>query len=103
MAYPYALLRTGFRYQTALGGFTNTSFPHDLAFGEEGRIYVLCTGNSGPISIVNLDDEDLGSFGAPGFGFRASQPQVQPWEPGLARAGRRVSLALPNRRRPPMS
>ncbi len=78
MAYPYALLRTGFRYLTALGGFVNTSMPHDLAFGQEGRIYVVCTGNSGPISILNLDDEDLGSFGAPGFGFRLPNHKCSP-------------------------
>ncbi|MBM3935483.1 MAG: hypothetical protein FJ319_14540 [SAR202 cluster bacterium] len=70
MSRPYALLRAGFPYDRTIGEFKTTSMPHDVAFGKEGRIYVLCGGNSGPIYITNLDDEDLGSFGVPGFGFR---------------------------------
>ncbi len=70
MARPYGLLRAGFPYFKTIGQFTNTSSAFDVAFGQEGRIFVLCGGNSGPISIVDIDDEDLGSFGAPGFGFR---------------------------------
>ncbi len=82
MAYPYALLRAGFRYEKALGGFTNTSFPHDVAIGQDGRFFVLCQGNSGPISILNLADDDLGSFGAPGFGFRLPSYKCNPGSDG---------------------
>ncbi len=78
MARPYALLRASFPQVTSVGGFTNTSFPHDIAIGNEGRLYALCTGNSGPISILNLEDEDLGSFGAPGFGFRLPSHKCNP-------------------------
>ena len=70
MTRPYGLLRAGFPYLRTIGEFTNTSWPLDIAFGKEGRLYVLVSGGSGPVSILNLDDEDLGSFGAPGFGLR---------------------------------
>ena len=70
MPRPYALLRASFPHVTSVGGFINTSMPRDIAIGKEGRLYALCTGNAGPIAILNLEDEDLGSFGAPGFGFR---------------------------------
>ncbi len=70
MPRPYALLRASFPHVTSVGGFVNTSMPRDIAIGKEGRLYALCTGNAGPIAILNLEDEDLGSFGAPGFGFR---------------------------------
>ena len=70
MVRPYALLRAGFPYLKTLGEFVRTSMVDDIAMGKEGRIYCLCEGNSGPISITNLDDEDLGALGAPGHGFR---------------------------------
>ena len=78
MPRPYGLLRAGFPYLKSLGEFINTSFPHDIAFGKEGRIYVLCLGNSGPIAIINMEDEDLGSFGAPDFGFRLPSHKCTP-------------------------
>ncbi len=70
MTRPYALLRAGFPYLKTIGEFTTTSWPLDIAFGKEGRLYVLVSGGSGPVSILNMEDEDLGSFGAPGFGLR---------------------------------
>ncbi len=70
MSRPAGLIRAGFPYLKTIGNFTKTSHPYDVALGQEGRIYVLCGGGSGPVSILNLDDEDLGAFGSPDYGFR---------------------------------
>ena len=70
MTRPYGLLRAGFPYVKSLSNFYRTRVLYDIAIGKEGRLYVLCMGNSGPIASMNLDDEDLGSFGRPGDGFR---------------------------------
>lgn len=82
MSRPYALIRAGFPYVKSLGAFRKVMFPVDVAFGSEGRIYVLCPsaggpshssvhytkgtkGNAGPITMLNFDDEDLSSFDLP--------------------------------------
>ena len=39
MTRPYGLLRAGFPYLRTIGEFTNTSWPLDIAFGKEGRLY----------------------------------------------------------------
>ena len=70
MTRPAGMIRAGFPYVKTIGSFTKTSIPYDLALGQEGRIYVIGGGNSGPISIIDLDDGDHGAFGAPDFGFR---------------------------------
>lgn len=78
MPRPYALIRAGFPYVKTIGTFITCSSPHDVAFGQEGRIYVLCAGNAGPISILNFEDDDLGAFGAPDFGFRHPSHKCSP-------------------------
>ena len=66
MSRPYALLRIGFPYLTSIGMRRKTPSPLDVAFGREGRIYVLCSWNYTfkPIKILSLEDEDLGDLGA---------------------------------------
>lgn len=78
MTRPAGLLRAGFPHIRTIGSFTKTSLPYDLALGQEGRIYVLCSGNSGPISIIDIDDGDRGAFGAPDFGFRYPNHKCPP-------------------------
>jgi DNA-binding beta-propeller fold protein YncE len=68
---PYALLRAGFPYFATLGMRRVTTYPMDLALGEQGRLFVLCRddgagGNS--IRLTNWDDEDLGTIGSSGTG-----------------------------------
>ncbi len=70
MARPPGLVRTGFPFLKTIGNFTKTSLPYDIALGQEGRIYALCGGGSGPVTITNMEDEDLGAFGSPDYGFR---------------------------------
>ena len=67
---PYALLRAGFPYFTTLGMRRVTTYPMDLAIGDEGRLFVLCRddGQGGTIRRTNWDDEDLGTIGSGGKG-----------------------------------
>ncbi len=63
MTLPYAVLRAGFPYLKTLGIFGKTHLASDVAFGSEGRLYILCKAYSQAIRILNLDDEDLGYMG----------------------------------------
>ncbi len=69
MTRPYALLRAGFPYLTTIGEFRRVMFPSDIAIARDGTLFSFGKGSnygkgfSGPISITNLEDEDLGSFG----------------------------------------
>ncbi len=63
MIQPYALLRAGFPYLKTLGIFGKTHLASDIAFGSEGRLYILCKAYSEAVRILNLDDEDLGYMG----------------------------------------
>ena len=73
MARPYALLRAGFPYLMSLGMRRVTSNPVDLAWGGDGRIYVLCRGglNKG-IRVIDWDDGNHGTFGAEDFQWPAA-------------------------------
>jgi len=70
MARPYALLRAGYPYYTTLGMRRVTTYPMDVAIGDEGRLFVLCRsdGQGGSIRKTNWDDEDLGTMGGGGTG-----------------------------------
>ena len=57
---PYALLRAGFPYHKTVGMKGLIDDPLDIAFGTEGRIYVL---GGAPIRITNTEHEDLGTIG----------------------------------------
>lgn len=81
MARPYELLRAGYPYVKTIGTFRKMNYPSDIAIGKDGRLYVLGlrkggTGqiNSGPVTVFNLDDEDLGSFDQPDGGIENSFP-----------------------------
>ena len=70
MAFPAALLRAGYPYLTTLGMRRVTTFPMDVAIGDEGRLYVLGrteVGIGGNIRIINWDDEDLGTMADTGL------------------------------------
>jgi DNA-binding beta-propeller fold protein YncE len=69
MARPYALLRAGFPYIKTIGRAGVTHPPADLNFGKEGRIFVICHTFKYTIRIINLDDEDLGTFGTLALNF----------------------------------
>ena len=65
MGRPYALLRAAFPYHLTLGMRRVTSNPVGLAFGEDGRIFVLGRAGLGQgIRVITMDDENLGTFGA---------------------------------------
>ena len=65
MPQPYALLRAGFPYMKTVGVKGVIDDPLDIAFGGDGRVYVLGTA---PIRITNIDHEDLGAIGKRSFG-----------------------------------
>jgi len=67
---PYALLRAGFPYLTTLGMRRVTTYPVDIALGDEGRLYVLCRDDGAGASIrrTNWDDEDLDTISKNGTG-----------------------------------
>jgi len=67
MARPYGLLRAGFPYLKTIGMRRVTNFPVDVAFGGEGRVYVLCRSQQAvEISRINWDDDDLGPISGRG-------------------------------------
>ena len=70
MTRPHALLRAGFPYLTTLGMRRMTSFPVDIAIGEDDRLYVLSGQEHHACEIrrTNWDDEDLGTIGGVGTG-----------------------------------
>ncbi len=64
MGRPYAQLRAGFPYYMTLGQRRITSNAVDIAFGHDGRVFVLCRGGLGTeIRVINWDDENLGTIG----------------------------------------
>lgn len=63
MARSFGLLRAGFPYLKTIGRAGVTHPPADLNFGKDGRIYVICHTYTYTIRTINLDDEDLGTFG----------------------------------------
>lgn len=68
MARPFALLRSGFPYHMTMGQRRVTSNAVDMAFGKDGRVYVLCRGGLGvEIRIINWDDDNLGTIGSGKF------------------------------------
>ncbi len=70
MAFPAALLRAWHPYLTTLGMRRVTSFPIDVAIGDEGRLYFLGRtelGIGGNIRIISWDDEDLGAMADTGL------------------------------------
>ena len=74
MPYPYALLRAGFPYARVLGMRRVTTFPVDVAVGDD-RIYVAGRtelGVGGNIRMVSLDDEDLGTMADTGHTWPVS-------------------------------
>ncbi len=59
MPRPHAMLRAGFPYYKTIGRKKMTDFAVDLAFGQQGRIYVLSSSGGGSLRIVHFDDELL--------------------------------------------
>jgi DNA-binding beta-propeller fold protein YncE len=76
---PYALLRAGFPYHATIGMRRVTTYPMDIAIGDEGRLYVLCRedGQGGTIRRTNWDDDDLGTIGGGGTAEGKFQWPVQ--------------------------
>ena len=69
MAFPHALLRAGYPYVRVLGMRRVTTYPVDIAVGED-RIYTIGRselGVGGNIRMVSLDDEDLGTMADTGL------------------------------------
>ena len=63
-AFPHAMLRAGYPYERVLGMRRVTTFPVDIAVGED-RIYVIGRtelGVGGNIRMVSLNDDDLGTM-----------------------------------------
>ena len=66
---PYALLRAGYPYYATLGMRRVTQNPVDIAFDDEGILYVLCRqrGIGNNLRRINWEDEDLGTIGGGNF------------------------------------
>ncbi len=66
---PYALLRAGYPYYATLGMRRVTQNPVDIAFGDDGLLFVLCRqrGIGNNIRRINWKDEDLDTFGSGHF------------------------------------
>ena len=66
MSKAHALLRAGFPCVTTLGMRRVTSYPMDLALGDEDQLFVVCRTEAGAnIRRINWDDEDLGTITPP--------------------------------------
>ena len=64
MGRPHALMRTGFPYVKTVGMRRSIPTPLDVAFGKEGRIYVLCRNyDVKPLKVLTIDDESLYNVG----------------------------------------
>ena len=64
MGRPHALMRAGFPYLKTIGMRRSIPTPLDVAFGKEGRIYVLCRNYSvKPLKVLTIDDESLYDLG----------------------------------------
>jgi DNA-binding beta-propeller fold protein YncE len=65
MTRPYALLRAGFPFHQTIGMRRVTTYPMDVAFGDDGMLFVLNRndGAGGEIRRTNWDDEDLDTIG----------------------------------------
>ncbi len=66
MTMPYALLRAGFPFHQTIGMRRVTTYPTDIAFGDDGMIFTLnrTDGAGGEIRRTNWDDEDLDTIGS---------------------------------------
>jgi DNA-binding beta-propeller fold protein YncE len=66
MSKPFALLRAGFPFYQTIGMRRVTTSPMDVAFGDDGMLFVLnrSDGAGGEIRRTNWDDEDLDTFGS---------------------------------------
>jgi DNA-binding beta-propeller fold protein YncE len=68
---PHALLRAGYPYIATLGMRRVTTYPMDVAFGDDGRLFVLCRHDFPDLThirIINWEDEDLGTVEGAGRG-----------------------------------
>ena len=65
MSTPFALLRAGFPFYQTIGMRRVTTCPMDVAFGDDGMMFVLnrSDGAGGEIRRTNWDDEDLDTIG----------------------------------------
>ena len=62
----FALYRGGYPYVTTFGMRRVTTFASDIAFGREGRMYVVSRQEYAPnIRVLNHEDEDLGTIDGP--------------------------------------
>ena len=60
MPRPYGLLRAGFPYLKTLGMRRISNFPIDVAFGKEGRVYILLRADNSPlIRKWHIDDAEM--------------------------------------------
>ena len=69
MPFPHALLRAGYPYVRVLGMRRVTTYPVDIAIGED-RIYTIGRtelGVGGFIRMVSMDDDDLGTMAETGL------------------------------------
>ena len=81
MPRPHALLRAGFPYVTTVWANRNMFYPSDIAVGKDGIMYVVTHRKggkdaliAGPISVVNLDDEEPLRFDLPEGGLVDEPP-----------------------------
>ena len=79
MARPHALLRAGFPYVKTIGYSQQLRLPLDVAFGKDGRLYILCHANyehlvMGPIALLNFEDDPLPRYGKPEHRYSSSFP-----------------------------
>ena len=76
MARPHALMRIGFPYLKTIGARRQNPYPVDVAFGKEGRIYVVCA-NDGrkPFTVLSVDDDSAYDFGPSSWRGTSSTPK----------------------------
>ena len=66
MAKPFGLLRAGFPFHATIGMRRVTTYPMDIAVGDDGMLFVLnrSDGAGGEIRRTNWEDEDLDTIGS---------------------------------------
>ena len=75
----YALMRVGFPYLKTIGARRQIPYPIDVAFGSDGKVYVVCA-NDGlrPFTVLSVDNDSSYDFGPQSWREEANNSKIIP-------------------------